>query len=335
MRVRLSRTNASASSGVAAPHREDRANVRAPASGTTGRPDEARMWPRRAGVQPGRRRPSQGHPRQSRSARARCPTALPSVWNPSRLRVNRSRAASSRQRRCSTCPNRSSACTTIVRVAGGVGEHQGAGELGACALQFPLRVPHCRRSEQRSRLGSRRKRRQAQNPLIPPEALGGVAPDHPEPQQPPRDVGRFAGTAALDEPRQRGAIALEILAHAIQPFDLGWSGQPFRGERCFAGRNSAPAPPSASSRSPAAASSRAAYARTVSSIRYSGRVGHGGLGTEQQALVDQRATARERFVAPGRGRLATGEDRRGRVDGKATRHRAEAAERALLVRTKS
>ncbi len=43
------------------------------------------------------------------------------------------------------------------------------------------------------------------------------------------------------------------------------------------------------------------------------------------------AAARERFVAPGRGTLTTGKDRRGGLDRKASRQHAETAESALLV----
>ena len=62
-----------------------------------------------------------------------------------------------------------------------------------------------------------------------------MPPDQPEVHQPPRDVGRFGGTAALDEPRQRAAVALEIVTHAIQPFGLRGSDQPLRGEGGFGG----------------------------------------------------------------------------------------------------
>ena len=82
---------------------------------------------------------------------------------------------------------------------------------------------------------SGRKGRQVQNLFIPLKAFGRVPPDHPEVHQPPRDVGRFGGTAALDEPRQRAAIVLEIVTHAIQPFGLRRTDQPLRGEGGFAG----------------------------------------------------------------------------------------------------
>ena len=87
------------------------------------------------------------------------------------------------------------------------------------------------------------KRRQVQNLFIPLKAFGRVPADHPEVLQPPRDVGRFGWPAALDEPRQRAAVALEIVAHAIQPFGLRRAEQPLRGERRLRRRNSARAPP--------------------------------------------------------------------------------------------
>ena len=62
-----------------------------------------------------------------------------------------------------------------------------------------------------------------------------MAPDYPEPQESPRDVGSFRQTAALDEPRQDDTVTLEIFTHANQPFDLCRTNQPLHGERHFAG----------------------------------------------------------------------------------------------------
>jgi len=89
--------------------------------------------------------------------------------------------------------------------------------------------------------------------------------DHPKKHQTTGDTGGFSGTAALDEPDQGAAVALEIFAHAIQPVDLRGFDQPLRGESSFT-RGVATSPSIASSRSPDAVSSRAAYARTVSSM---------------------------------------------------------------------
>ena len=107
-------------------------------------------------------------------------------------------------------------------------------EPGACAPKVSLRVPHHRRSCECSRLGSGRKRRQVQNLFIPLETFGRMPPDQPEVLQPPRDVGRFSRTTALDEPRKSAAVALEIFAHAIQPFGLRRADQPLRSEGGFA-----------------------------------------------------------------------------------------------------
>ena len=162
------------------------------------------------------------------------PHGIASARNPSTLRVNRSRAAFTLPSGVFDVPEQMLGLRDHFHVAGAVGERQGAGEPGARAPEFSLRVPHHRRAEQRSRLGSGRKGRQVQNLFIPLEAFGRVPPDQPEVHQPPRDVGRFGGTAALDEPRQRAAVALEIVTHAIQPFDLRRSDQPLRGEGGFA-----------------------------------------------------------------------------------------------------
>ena len=60
----------------------------------------------------------------------------------------------------------------------------------------------------------------------------------------------------------------------------------------------------------------------------------GGLGSQQQALVDQTGRRAQHVVAAGRGTLATGKDGCGGLDRKSTRQRAETAERALLDRAK-
>jgi hypothetical protein len=88
-----------------------------------------------------------------------------------------------------------------IHVAGGMGEREAAHEPVACAPELSLPEPHQSRSHQRSGPSEWRKRRQIQSLFIPLEALG-LPPDHPEPHQPPRDLGRFGRTAALDQPRQ-------------------------------------------------------------------------------------------------------------------------------------
>src|SRR2546422_5568807 len=58
-----------------------------------------------------------------------------------------------------------------VSVSGVMGERQDACERGACTLELSLRVRHCSRSEERSRLGSWRKSREVQNLFIPVAAF--------------------------------------------------------------------------------------------------------------------------------------------------------------------
>jgi hypothetical protein len=121
------------------------------------------------------------------------------------------------------------------RVAGALGELEGARERGACAPEFSQRVPHHGRANQRSRLRNGRNGWQLQNLFIPLKAFGGVPPDHPKVHQPPCDVGRFGWPALLDEPRQGATVAVEIVTHAIQPFGLRRTEQPLRSEGGFAG----------------------------------------------------------------------------------------------------
>ena len=163
------------------------------------------------------------------------PHGIASARNPSTLRANRVAGGGRIAKGVFNVPEQMLSLRDHFRVAGVVGELEGAREPGACALEVSLRVPHHGRSDQRSRLGNGRKRRQVQNLFIPLKAFGRVPPDHPEVHQPPRDVGRFGGTTALDEPRQRAAVALEIITHAIQPFGLRGTDQPLRGEGGFVG----------------------------------------------------------------------------------------------------
>jgi hypothetical protein len=126
------------------------------------------------------------------------------------------------------------ACTTILVSPAPLASSK-AHEAGACASEFSLRVQHDARSDERLRFRIRGKRRQGQRLFIPPESFGRMTPDHPEKMQSPSDVGRFGWTTALNEPGQGTAMALEIVTHAIQPFGLCVSDQPFGGERGFAG----------------------------------------------------------------------------------------------------
>ena len=123
-----------------------------------------------------------------------------------------------------------------------------------------------------------------------------MPPDQPEVLQAPRDVGGFAGTAAFDEPRQGGAVALEIVTHAIQPFDLGRPHQPLRGAGGFA---------DAIACQPlqrvVPLTRRGELESRVGSYGFEHLVertsGHRGLGSQQEALVDQAAAAAQCVVA--------------------------------------
>ena len=158
--------------------------------------------------------------------------------------------------------------------------------------------------------------------------------DQPIEHQPPRDVGRFGGTAALDEPCQGAAVALEIVTHAIQPFGLRRSDQPLRGEDGFARAIARQSLQGVVALARGGELS-AAYARTVSSIWYSGRVATEVSARSRRLLSIRPAAAPSASSLSGRGPVTTGKDRRGRLDRKRARQRAEATERALLVGSRS
>ena len=129
------------------------------------------------------------------------------------------------------------------------------------------------------------------------------------------------GTAVFDEPRQRGAIALEIVAHAIQPFDL---------------RRARPALPSASEASTRAIA-RQPFQRVVALAgrgELESRVRPHGfehlVQRTRRHRRSRRAAARLLSIRPAtraraprrcgrRRRVAAGQDRRGRLDRKAAR----------------
>ena len=138
----------------------------------------------------------------------------------------------------------------------------------------------------------------------------------------------------VDEPGQSAAVALEIFAHPIQPFNLRRSDQPLRSERRLPRQNRT-SPSKASSRSPEASSSAAAYARTVSSMWYSGHVATADVGDRSSRLLFiNAASAPIASSLRGRFGLTTGKNCGSRVDRKQTWQRAEAAEGALLGRGK-
>ena len=212
--------------GVPAPHRQDGANIQRPASGTTDRPVEALAWPHRAGVPLGQCRRSQERLTPSRSAHSRCPTGSPATGTLQQLRVNQSRAAVRLPSACSTRAGQILGLHDHIHVAGVVGEH-GTRSSPARARSSSPCVYHSTAAPS-SALDSAAGGRDGRSRIcsIPPEAFGRIPPNQPEELQAPRDVGRFGGTAALDEPPQGAAIILEIVTHAIQPFGLRKSTNP-------------------------------------------------------------------------------------------------------------
>jgi hypothetical protein len=77
----------------------------------------------------------------------------------------------------------------------------------------------------------RRERRQLQQPVVPTEALRGVAANQPEEQQLPDDRARLREPVVFDQPAQPAPERLEIVAYAIEPLALRETGQFF-----FSGR---------------------------------------------------------------------------------------------------
>jgi hypothetical protein len=119
-----------------------------------------------------------------------------------------------------------------------------------------------------------------------------VSANHPKKHQTTRDVGRLGGTAALDEPRQGAAVALEIFTHAVQPFDLRRSDQPLRGESGFT-RAIAHQPLHrvvAGTRSGELASCERPHC--VEHVVQRTRRHHRGLGSQKKAFVHQTGLAR-------------------------------------------
>ena len=157
--------------------------------------------------------------------------------------------------------------------------------------------------------------------------------DGPEEEQAPGDVAGFGRAVAIDEPRQRGAIALEILTHAIQPFDLRRSDQAVRRQGGFG---------HAIARQPlqgvVAFTRGGELERRVRPHGFEHLVQRASrdcaLGSQQQALIDQGSCRAERFVAPRRGTVVPRNDGCGCFDRKPARQHAETAEYALLVRAK-
>ena len=110
------------------------------------------------------------------------------------------------------------------------------------------------------------------------------------------------------------AVALEIVVHALQPFDLRRSDQPFGRQDGFATRSSARAPPAhRRARPPRRAAERRVRAHRFEHLVQRTRR-HGGLGAQQQASVDQAGDRAQRACARGRRTITPGQDRRGGFD---------------------
>ncbi len=208
----------------------------------------------------------------------------------------------------------------------------GAGGARARLLEIAMRVRRCRCAKQRPDPGRGRKRGQAQDLLVPSHPFGGVAANEPEEQQRHRDGGGLVAAAVPDEPRQRGAVGLEIFPHTIKPLDLPRSDQAVRSEGRF---------------TPAVADDRLQRGVMLTSgSEFEGRVRTDGLehvvqGTcgdpgrlrsQQQALVDQASHRIECVVAAGRRAVTSSKDVRHGVDREQSRQCAQAAEGALLFR---
>ena len=146
MRVRLSRTNAIASSGVPAPHRQNGANVQRQRQEPRTGVSKHRCGLIEQAFRLARRRRSRGRPTPARSAHCPVPQGIRQRPEPFDAAGETGRGPRRDcRRRVRRARTDCSACATHVHVAGAVGERQGARERGACALEFSLRVPHqCR-----------------------------------------------------------------------------------------------------------------------------------------------------------------------------------------------
>src|SRR5215813_4014828 len=124
-----------------------------------------------------------------------------------------------------------------------------------------------------------------------------MAANVPEEPQTYRNVSRFSETVMFDEPRQGAAVALEIVTHAIQPFNLRGADQRLSGLARFSGAK--------------AHQALQGVVDFVCSGELEGRVRtyrfqhvvqrtsrHRGLGSHQETLVDQTSRCAERFVGP-------------------------------------
>jgi hypothetical protein len=126
-------------------------------------------------------------------------------------------------------------------------------------------------------------------------------------------------------------MALEILAHAIQPLDLCRSAQPLGGQGGFGGA--------------VADESLHGVVALACNVEFDGRIctngfehvvqrtsrNHRGFASHKKTLVHEACRGIERIIVA-RIVVATGEDRSGRLDWEEARQRGEPAKGPLLVR---
>ena len=140
-----------------------------------------------------------------------------------------------------------------------------------------------------------------------------------------------AGRRRSRSQRQRAAVALEIVSHAIEPFRLLRPDKPAPGKGRFTGAVAH----HTGERFVPLARGRELERRERSNgfehlVERTAR--HRRLGPQKEALVHQAGRRREDIVAACESIRGTGEDGRGRLDRKTARQRAEATEQLLLVR---
>jgi hypothetical protein len=189
--------------------------------------------------------------------------------------------------------------------------------------------PHQRGADQRLDSAAGDSDGSAQNLFVPSQPFGDVASDQPEVFQRQRNVCRFVAPAAFDEPRHRDAIVLEIVADAIQPFDLRRTDQPVARQISLG-------------RAIARQSLHRVFTFTALNelegrIRphgfehsVQGASGHGARRPQQEAFVHDSGDGCQRFLVSD-GNAIVREHRSGGSDRESTRQRAESAERALLI----
>ena len=110
----------------------------------------------------------------------------------------------------------------VCRVAA---DRQGAREAFSRVSQLPLRVPHDGRSDERLGFDRRPNSGYLRHLLEPLQRFRATSLNQPEEQEMPRNRRGFGCPLTLDQPSQNGAIALQIVSDAVQPFGLRWPDQ--------------------------------------------------------------------------------------------------------------